>query len=230
VWFVMGRFDDVCFARTRSDASGRGNRSLRIRRWTTTQSCGCSTKSCAAPTGCGGTIVLDIGCGGTDHPRGPTDADSPLPSEGFDVAIRRFGTMFFADPVAAFANIAPRALRRDGRLVMMVLMSPGGFAWPPWAVPGGGDTRLGSQVSEGRDRYHSHGPRIWCHPACNGIPASPDRPPGRLAWSRRCRQRLRVRLRLGDGHRRREPERGNEHLSLWECHPGRWRRLRRRHS
>lgn len=42
-----------------------------------------------------------------------------FPSEGFDVAISRFGTMFFADPVAAFANIA-RALRRDGRLVMMV--------------------------------------------------------------------------------------------------------------
>jgi SAM-dependent methyltransferase len=42
-----------------------------------------------------------------------------FPSESFDVAISRFGTMFFADPVAAFANIA-QALRRDGRLVMMV--------------------------------------------------------------------------------------------------------------
>jgi SAM-dependent methyltransferase len=40
-------------------------------------------------------------------------------SESFDVAISRFGTMFFSDPVAAFANIA-QALRRDGRLVMMV--------------------------------------------------------------------------------------------------------------
>src|SRR5918997_1528248 len=29
----------------------------------------------------------------------------PLPSQGFDVAISRFGTMFFADPVAAFRNI-----------------------------------------------------------------------------------------------------------------------------
>jgi SAM-dependent methyltransferase len=37
----------------------------------------------------------------------------------FDVAISRFGTMFFADPVAAFANIG-RALRPDGRLVMLV--------------------------------------------------------------------------------------------------------------
>jgi ubiquinone/menaquinone biosynthesis C-methylase UbiE len=42
-----------------------------------------------------------------------------FPSESFDVAISRFGTMFFADPVAAFANIG-RALRPRGRLVMMV--------------------------------------------------------------------------------------------------------------
>ena len=38
---------------------------------------------------------------------------------GFDLAISRFGTMFFADPVAAFANIAV-ALRPAGRLVMLV--------------------------------------------------------------------------------------------------------------
>ncbi|HEY2671258.1 MAG TPA: methyltransferase domain-containing protein [Rugosimonospora sp.] len=39
--------------------------------------------------------------------------------ERFDVAISRFATMFFDDPVAAFANIG-RALRPDGRLVMLV--------------------------------------------------------------------------------------------------------------
>jgi SAM-dependent methyltransferase len=39
--------------------------------------------------------------------------------ERFDVAISRFGTMFFADPVAAFANIAS-ALRSRGRLVLLV--------------------------------------------------------------------------------------------------------------
>jgi SAM-dependent methyltransferase len=38
---------------------------------------------------------------------------------GFDVAISRFGTMFFADPAAAFANIAA-ALRPDARLVLLV--------------------------------------------------------------------------------------------------------------
>jgi SAM-dependent methyltransferase len=42
-----------------------------------------------------------------------------LPREFFDVAISRFGTMFFDRPVAAFSNIR-RALRPDGRLVMMV--------------------------------------------------------------------------------------------------------------
>ncbi len=39
--------------------------------------------------------------------------------ESFDVAISRFGTMFFVDPVAAFSNVG-RALHRSGRLVMMV--------------------------------------------------------------------------------------------------------------
>ncbi len=38
---------------------------------------------------------------------------------GFDVAISRFGTMFFSDPAAAFANIAA-ALRPGGRLVLLV--------------------------------------------------------------------------------------------------------------
>jgi SAM-dependent methyltransferase len=38
---------------------------------------------------------------------------------GFDVAISRFGTMFFSDPAAAFANIAV-ALRPEGRLVLLV--------------------------------------------------------------------------------------------------------------
>jgi SAM-dependent methyltransferase len=44
--------------------------------------------------------------------------------------ISRFGTMFFDDPVAAFANIA-RALRPAGRLVMMVWQ---GHERNQWAV------------------------------------------------------------------------------------------------
>jgi SAM-dependent methyltransferase len=43
----------------------------------------------------------------------------PFPSGAFDVAISRFGTMFFPDPGVAFRNIA-RAIRSGGRLVMMV--------------------------------------------------------------------------------------------------------------
>ncbi len=42
-----------------------------------------------------------------------------FPTERFDLAISRFGTMFFDDATAAFANIR-RALRPSGRLVMMV--------------------------------------------------------------------------------------------------------------
>ena len=43
----------------------------------------------------------------------------PFAPESRDLAVSRFGTMFFADPVAAFTNIG-RALRPGGRLVMMV--------------------------------------------------------------------------------------------------------------
>ncbi|KQV09926.1 class I SAM-dependent methyltransferase [Kitasatospora sp. Root107] len=42
----------------------------------------------------------------------------PLDPAAFDAAISRFGVMFFADPVAAFANIA-RALRPGGRLAFV---------------------------------------------------------------------------------------------------------------
>ncbi|MEV7095381.1 class I SAM-dependent methyltransferase [Amycolatopsis sp. NPDC051045] len=43
----------------------------------------------------------------------------PFPSAAFDVVLSRFGAMFFADPPAAFANLA-RALRPGGRLVLLV--------------------------------------------------------------------------------------------------------------
>lgn len=43
----------------------------------------------------------------------------PFRSGAFDIAISRFGTMFFGDPDMAFRNIA-RAVRVGGRLVMMV--------------------------------------------------------------------------------------------------------------
>jgi SAM-dependent methyltransferase len=43
----------------------------------------------------------------------------PFAPGRFDVAISRFGTMFFSDPVAAFANVG-RSLRTGGRLAMLV--------------------------------------------------------------------------------------------------------------
>lgn len=46
----------------------------------------------------------------------------PFPDQGFDVAISRFGAMFFGDPPAAFTNIA-RAVRPGGRLILL--------AWQP---------------------------------------------------------------------------------------------------
>lgn len=42
-----------------------------------------------------------------------------FPAAAFDVVLSRFGAMFFADPPAAFANLA-RALRPGGRLVLLV--------------------------------------------------------------------------------------------------------------
>jgi SAM-dependent methyltransferase len=52
----------------------------------------------------------------------------PISHEHFDLAISRFGTMFFDDPAAAFANIR-QALRQAGRLVMMVWQAPERNEW-----------------------------------------------------------------------------------------------------
>jgi SAM-dependent methyltransferase len=51
-----------------------------------------------------------------------------FPPARFDLAISRFGTMFFDDPGAAFANIS-RALRPAGRLVMMVWQAHARNEW-----------------------------------------------------------------------------------------------------
>jgi SAM-dependent methyltransferase len=51
-----------------------------------------------------------------------------FPSQHFDAAISRFGTMFFADPVAAFRNIRS-SLKAGGRLVMMVWQGHAANEW-----------------------------------------------------------------------------------------------------
>jgi SAM-dependent methyltransferase len=72
-----------------------------------------------------------------------------LPRERFDLAISRFGTTFFGDTGASFANIS-RALRPAGRLVMMVWQAHQRNEWDaaihqslgaaeqPVAIPSGG--------------------------------------------------------------------------------------------
>jgi ubiquinone/menaquinone biosynthesis C-methylase UbiE len=75
----------------------------------------------------------------------------------FDVAISRFGMMFFSDPVTAFANVAG-ALRAGGRLVMLVWQrrednewaveigrAVGGEEPSPFSL---GDPRVAEQVLE----------------------------------------------------------------------------------
>jgi ubiquinone/menaquinone biosynthesis C-methylase UbiE len=51
-----------------------------------------------------------------------------FPPQHFDVAISRFGTMFFADPMAAFRNIR-NALKPGGRLAMMVWQTREANEW-----------------------------------------------------------------------------------------------------
>lgn len=94
----------------------------------------------------------------------------------FDRAISRMGLMFFADPVAAFANIG-RAMRPGGRLV--------GIAWrrgadSPWFdAPGAVARRLGAEPPSDP---HAPGPMAF---------ADPDRVTGILraaGWQAEVRQ------------------------------------------
>ena len=52
----------------------------------------------------------------------------PFEAAAFDIAISSFGTMFFAEPVAAFANVA-RAVRAGGSLGMLVWREVGRNEW-----------------------------------------------------------------------------------------------------
>jgi SAM-dependent methyltransferase len=76
-----------------------------------------------------------------------------FPRERFDLAMSRFGTMFFDDPVAAFANVA-QALRPAGRLVMMVWQAPESNEWEVAirrALAGAGEP--GAAASAGQDAF-----------------------------------------------------------------------------
>ncbi len=57
----------------------------------------------------------------------------PFEPGTFDAVISRFGTMFFGDPVAAFANLR-RATRRGGRLAIVAWQGPFESEWTAVAV------------------------------------------------------------------------------------------------
>ncbi|SCL24563.1 Methyltransferase domain-containing protein [Micromonospora rhizosphaerae] len=63
--------------------------------------------------------AADEGVGNVEFVRADAQVH-PFPAAAFDVALSRFGVMFFADPVAAFGNIG-RALRPGGRLAFVCL-------------------------------------------------------------------------------------------------------------
>ena len=81
-----------------------------------------------------------------------------FPQERFDLAMSRFGTMFFQDPGAAFANVG-RALRPAGRLVMMVWQAGERNEWEV-AIR----QSLAAVASEGPDAFSLADP-----PAVTGI-------------------------------------------------------------
>jgi SAM-dependent methyltransferase len=96
--------------------------------------CGCgeSTRDAARAAGSGRALGVDLSARMIERARERTrlegltnaafeQADAQVhafEAEAYDLAISRFGVMFFDDPVAAFTNIG-RALRRSGRLVLL---------------------------------------------------------------------------------------------------------------
>ncbi|MFO1144111.1 MAG: methyltransferase domain-containing protein [Amaricoccus sp.] len=106
---------------------------------------GGSTRALAAAVGPGGRVLgVDIsapllararersaGVGNVDFEQGDAQ-DHAFPAAAFDLAASRFGVMFFANPVAAFRNIAG-ALRPGGRLVFVAWAGPEHNPW--FSVP-----------------------------------------------------------------------------------------------
>lgn len=117
--------------------------------------CGATSLAAAAATGPDGTVVgldlsepmLDVarrraiaaGIGHLQLRQG--DAQLHRLEQTFDVAISRFGTMFFDDPTAAFANLS-RHLRPGGRLCIVTWQPLVANQW--LTVPGAALLRYGT--------------------------------------------------------------------------------------
>ena len=91
---------------------------------------GLTTREAARAAAPGRVVGVDVSERMLDRARQLTEADNvryelgdaqvhDFGPAGFDVVISRFGTMFFSDPGAAFANLAA-ALRPGARLVLLV--------------------------------------------------------------------------------------------------------------
>lgn len=103
---------------------------------------GQSTRDAARAATAGSALGIDLSAQMLEHARTISreeglgnvrfeQADAQVhrfPAGGFDVAISRFGSMFFDDPVAAFGNIG-HALRPGGRLVLLVWQARERNAW-----------------------------------------------------------------------------------------------------
>ena len=103
---------------------------------------GQSTRDAARAATAGSALGIDLSAQMLEHARrvsrqegltnvGFEQADAQVhrfPAGGFDIAISRFGSMFFDDPVAAFGNIG-HALRPGGRLVLLVWQAQERNAW-----------------------------------------------------------------------------------------------------
>lgn len=106
--------------------------------------CGSGSITCAAARAAaqGSALGVDLSTGLLDLAQRRADVESlthveflrtdaqvhPFEPASFDVAVSRTGAMFFADPVAAFANIA-RALRPGGRLALLTWQPVSDNGW-----------------------------------------------------------------------------------------------------
>ncbi len=93
---------------------------------------GRSTREAARVASSGSVLGVDLSARMLEHARAAVSTEGlsnvrfeqadaqvhPFPPGAFDLALSAFGTMFFADPAAAFANIA-RALRPGGGLALL---------------------------------------------------------------------------------------------------------------